>query len=72
MAFELKLQESVSDGITRNVRSQIEKALGYLGAKSKLDAKRKPERRDKPEKEAVPEIRKCFKRVRAAHPGLEW
>jgi len=66
MAFELKLQESVSDGITRNVRSQIEKALGYLGAKSKLDAKRKPERRDKPEKEAVPEIRKCFKRVRAA------
>jgi len=66
MAFELKLHESVSDGITRNVRSQIEKALGYLGAKSKLDAKRKPERRDKPEKEAVPEIRKCFKRVRAA------
>ncbi|MGA2713123.1 MAG: CHAD domain-containing protein [Bryobacteraceae bacterium] len=78
MAFELKANESVGDGIARNVRSQIEKALDYLdarnkpaaksklGAKSMLGANGKPHRRGAPGKEAVPEIRKCFKRVRAA------
>ena len=30
MAFQLKANESVSDGITRNVRHQIEKALEHL------------------------------------------
>jgi CHAD domain-containing protein len=65
MAFELKAQEKVGEGVTRNVRSQIEKALAYAGAKD-LGAKRKPRQSGAPEKEAVPEIRKCFKRVRAA------
>jgi CHAD domain-containing protein len=60
MAFQLKAKESVSDGITRNVRLQIEKALNHLGAK------RKPHQRAASENEAVHEIRKCFKRVRAA------
>jgi CHAD domain-containing protein len=60
MAFRLKAKESVSHGITRNVRRQIEKALKHLGAK------RKPHHRGAPENEAVPEVRKCFKRVRAA------
>jgi len=75
MAFELRTNESVSDGIVRNVKSQIEKALDFLGA-SKLDAKKKPAAKEKPDagkkphqrdaNEAVPEVRKCFKRVRAA------
>jgi CHAD domain-containing protein len=60
MAFQLKAKESVSDGITRSVRSQIEKALKHLGAK------RKPHQRGAPKNQAVPEVRKCFKRVRAA------
>jgi hypothetical protein len=33
MAFQLKAKESVSDGIRRHVRRQIEKALKHLGAK---------------------------------------
>jgi len=61
MAFQLKAKESVSDGIRRNVRRQIEKALNHLGAK------RKPHQRGASENEAVPkEVRKCFKKVRAA------
>jgi CHAD domain-containing protein len=60
MAFQLKAKESVSDGITRNVRRQIEKALAHLGAN------RKPHRRGAAENEAVHEVRKCFKRIRAA------
>ena len=60
MAFQLKVNESVGDGITRNVRRQIEKARAQLGAK------RKPHRRGAPGNEAVREVRKCFKRVRAA------
>ncbi|MGA3239462.1 MAG: CHAD domain-containing protein [Bryobacteraceae bacterium] len=60
MAFQLKAKEPVSDGITRNVRRQIEKALKHLGAK------RKPHQRGAPENDAIPEVRKCFKRVRAA------
>ena len=66
MAFELKAKERVSEGITRNVRSQIEKALGYLDGGKKLSTKKKPHPEGAPEKEAVPEVRKCFKRVRAA------
>jgi hypothetical protein len=44
MAFQLKTKESVSDGITRNVRRQIEKALKHLGAKRKPPAPRAGER----------------------------
>jgi CHAD domain-containing protein len=60
MAFQLKAKESVSDGITRNVRRQIEKALKHLGAKGK------PSQRGVSQNETVHEVRKCFKRVRAA------
>jgi CHAD domain-containing protein len=60
MAFQLNAKESVSDGITRNVRRQIEKALKHLGAKGK------PSQRRVSQNEAVHEVRKCFKRVRAA------
>ena len=65
MAFELKANEPVGEGITRNVRSQIEKALGYLGTKG-VSAKRKPHPGGSSGNEAVPEVRKCFKKVRAA------
>jgi CHAD domain-containing protein len=60
MAFQLNVNEPVGDGITRNVRLQIEKALKHLGAK------RKPHQRGVAENEAVFEVRKCFKKVRAA------
>jgi CHAD domain-containing protein len=60
MAFQLKASESVSDGIARNVTHQIEKALKYLCAE------RKPHQRGASENEAVREVRKCFKKVRAA------
>jgi CHAD domain-containing protein len=60
MAFQLKANESVSDGITRNLRGQIEKALKHLSAK------RKPRQHSASENEAILEVRKCFKRVRAA------
>jgi len=89
MAFELKVNERVSDGITRNVKNQIEKALNYLGAKGAAPAPEKPAKgrsrpanqpgsrqgesgdpgsilRATPEKDAIGEVRKCFKRVRAA------
>jgi len=60
MAFELKPNEPVSAGITRNVRKQIEKALEHL------DAAADPDQRGDAETEAVGEVRKCFKRIRAA------
>ena len=60
MAFQLKPKESVKDGITRVVRREIEKALEYL------EADRKSRRHDATEAEAVHEIRKGFKKVRAA------
>jgi CHAD domain-containing protein len=60
MAFQLSATESLSDGITRNVKRQIEKALKHLSAKGK------PHRRGTSQSEAVREVRKCFKRVRAA------
>ena len=49
MAFQLKAKESVSDGITRNVRRQIEIALKHLGAK------RKPHQRGAPPQEGYPQ-----------------
>jgi len=55
MAFELKPGEPVGAGVTRNVRNQIEKAFRHAGAEEKLS-----------ENEAIAEVRKCFKRVRAA------
>jgi len=60
MAFQLKAKESVSAGIMRNVRLQIEKALQHLGAKGK------PRKDGASESDAVHEVRKCFKKVRAA------
>jgi len=55
MAFQLKANEPVSAGITRNVRQQFEKVLKSVGGKRK-----------RPDNETVFEARKCFKRVRAA------
>ena len=61
MAFQLRTKESLSGEITRNVRRQIEKAIKHLDS----NEKRAP--RGTREKEAVPnEVRKCFKKVRAA------
>lgn len=70
MAFELKANEPVGAGITRNVRNQIEKAIEYLDAKAEPIAA-KPISKDSPhahtpDKDAVAEVRKCFKRIRAA------
>jgi len=59
MAFQLKANESVGDGITRNVRRQIEKALQHLRAAA-------THQRGAAQNEAVREVRKCFKKVRAA------
>jgi CHAD domain-containing protein len=52
MAFQLKRKESVSDGVKRSVRREIEKALDEL--------------RTRDQDEAVHEARKAFKKVRAA------
>ena len=60
MAFQLKVAESVSEGITRNVKHQIEKALKHVSGE------RKPHQRGASENDAVREVRKCFKKVRAA------
>lgn len=60
MAFQLKSNESVSAGIRRNVRNQIEKALEHLAAAADSG------RRAEAQIEAVGQVRKCFKRVRAA------
>ena len=61
MAFQLKAKESLSDGIARNVRRQIEKAIDHL------DSNRKPPQGGTRAHEAVPnEVRKCFKKLRAA------
>lgn len=59
MAFQLKSNEPVGAGITRNVRRQLEKALKYLGPKQNQSERVS-------ENEAVFEVRKCFKRIRAA------
>jgi CHAD domain-containing protein len=61
MAFRLKAKESVSDGIRRNVRRQIEKAHKHLGAKRKRYPRGASENATVPKK-----VRKCFKKVRAA------
>lgn len=60
MAFRLKTNESVSAGILRNVRKQIEKAVEHLDATPDVH-----ERGDS-KTEAIGEVRKCFKRIRAA------
>ncbi len=60
MAFQLNPDEPVGEGITRNLRAQIEKALKHVSAK------RRPHQRSPSENEAILEVRKCFKRVRAA------
>jgi len=65
MAFELKTKEPVGAGITRNVRNQIEKAIEYLGSKDEPTGKHLA-RGEAQEKDAAAEIRKCFKRIRAA------
>lgn len=57
MAFELKEHEPVGAGTTRNVKAQIEKALKHLGTATESAVT---------ENEAIGEVRKCFKRVRAA------
>ncbi len=48
MAFQLKATESVSDGIKRNVRHQIEKALDHLSAKGKAHRTRRVGERGRP------------------------
>ena len=61
MAFQLKTRETVSDGIKRNVTHQIEKALKHL------EPTKNAHDRNAPGDEADPnEVRKCFKKVRAA------
>jgi len=70
MAFELKPNEPVGAGLTRNVRNQIEKAIEYLDAKAEPKAP-EPKAKDSPragapEKDTAGEVRKCFKRIRAA------
>lgn len=59
MAFELKANEPVNWGIPRNVKNQIEKAVKYLGTKEH------PPKHGL-ENQVVWEVRKCFKRIRAA------
>ena len=58
--FQLKSKESVSDGIKRNVTRELTKVLKHV------DAKSKPGRKDTSQAEAAHEIRKCFKKARAA------
>jgi len=60
VAFQLKTNESVSAGILRNVRKQIEKAVEHLDATPDVH-----ERGDS-QTETIGEARKCFKRIRAA------
>ena len=60
MAFQLKAKESVGDGLTRNVKRELEKVQDLLGAKVK------PHELGAWENEAVHETRKCFKKIRAA------
>jgi len=61
MAFELKLNEPVGAGITRNVKNQIEKAIEYLEANGESSP-----RAVGSEKDPIGEVRRCFKRIRAA------
>jgi CHAD domain-containing protein len=53
MAFQLKLKESVSDGVRRVAKRELATALQHLRSHGKED-------------EAVHEVRKCCKKVRAA------
>jgi CHAD domain-containing protein len=65
MAFELKVNEPVGAGITRNVKNQIERALKYLDTKGEPAAKHSSAA-GASQKDAIAEVRKCFKKVRAA------
>ena len=60
MAFKLKVKESISDGIIRNVKTELEKALLALTDKVK------PSERETWQSETVHDVRKSFKKVRAA------
>jgi len=60
MAFQLKPNEPVGEGVARNVKRQIEKAIEYLRATPKQAV------REASPNEAIFEARKCFKKVRAA------
>jgi len=59
MSFQLEPERPVSEEIRRNVRHQIEKALKHLGTNADATD-------GVSETEAVGEVRKCFKRIRAA------
>jgi len=56
MAFELRPKEPVGPGVMRNVKAQLEKVLKHAATNDP----------GTPEYETIGEIRKCFKRVRAA------
>jgi len=60
MAFQLKVNEPVSQGVTRNVRRQLEKVIEYCGIRGNQHAV------SVSLSDSVFEARKCFKRVRAA------
>jgi CHAD domain-containing protein len=60
MAFQLKAKESVGDGVTRNVKRELEKVQDIVGARVK------PREHGASENAAVHETRKCFKKIRAA------
>ena len=60
MAFRLNPNESVSEGVLRNVRKQLEKALEHLDAPTDRQTRRQSAT------DAVGEIRRSFKRIRAA------
>lgn len=58
MAFELNLQEPTGDGVRRSAISEMDKALEHLAVEARAS--------DEAHVEAIHEVRKCFKRVRAA------
>ena len=60
MSFQLKAKESITDGTSRIIRRELEKLLDQLGTKLKS------EEREAWEIEIVHEVRKTFKKVRAA------
>jgi len=60
MAFQLKPAEHASKGILRNVRKQLEKAQKHLGTEGDTP------RGGNSDAEVVGEVRKCFKKIRAA------
>jgi len=59
MSFQLKTDEPAHEGLTRNVRHQLEKALRHLHAS--VDA----QQHGAAQTATIGEVRKCFKRIRA-------